>query len=170
MQTASPQMFVSIPYCIIILIILPLGTLGISQILMSAGFILAGFSPKLWQLSITQGIMVGVGIGLSYMATQPLISQWFSRRRALAMGLTSAGVGAGGLIFSITTRLALANLGIRYAYIINGVIVFILLTPPTFLLKCSFTSTFLFTSDLTTMCSSRQSPESEIQDCPVWNA
>ena len=62
------------------------------------------------------------------MATQPLISQWFQKRRGVAMGLSSAGVGAGGLIFSFTTRLALANHGVRISYIINGVLIFAILT------------------------------------------
>lgn len=69
------------------------------------------------------------------MATQPLISQWFQKRRALAMGLGSAGVGAGGLIFSFTTRVALANHGIRFAYVTNGIIVFLVLTPTTIFFK-----------------------------------
>ncbi|KIM30809.1 hypothetical protein M408DRAFT_327779, partial [Serendipita vermifera MAFF 305830] len=51
------------------------------------------------------------------------------------MGLSSAGVGAGGLLFSFTTRLALANLGVRMAYVINGVIVFAMLTPTTIFFK-----------------------------------
>jgi MFS family permease len=69
------------------------------------------------------------------MATQPLISQWFQKRRGVAMGLSSAGVGAGGLIFSFTTRLALANHGVRISYIINGVLIFAILTPTTILFK-----------------------------------
>jgi MFS family permease len=72
------------------------------------------------------------------MATQPLISQWFQKRRGVAMGLSSAGVGAGGLIFSFTTRLALANHGVRIAYIINGVLIFAILTPTTILFKRTY--------------------------------
>ncbi|KAG8818718.1 hypothetical protein FRC19_010368 [Serendipita sp. 401] len=109
--------------------------LFISQVVLSLGFILAGFSTKIWQLALTQGVMTGFGVGLNFMATQPLISQWFLRRRALAMGLSSAGVGAGGLIFSFTTRLALQNHGVRIAYIINGAIIFLIQMPTTILLK-----------------------------------
>lgn len=74
----------------------------------------------------------------NFMATQPLISQWFLKRRALAMGIGSGGVGAGGLLFSFTTRLALANHGVRFAYIMNGLIVFAMLTPTTILFKCEY--------------------------------
>ena len=73
------------------------------------------------------------------MATQPLINQWFLKRRALAMAISSGGVGAGSLVFSFTTRLALANLGVRFTYITNGLIVFVMLTPTAILLKCAQT-------------------------------
>ena len=71
----------------------------------------------------------------NFMATQPLISQWFQKRRGVAMGLSSAGVGAGGLVFSFTTRIALANHGVRWSYIINGLVIFVILTPTTILLR-----------------------------------
>ncbi|KAG8816017.1 hypothetical protein FRC17_000499 [Serendipita sp. 399] len=109
--------------------------LFISQVVLSLGFVLAGFSTKIWELALTQGVMAGFGVGLNFMATQPLISQWFLRRRALAMGLSSAGVGAGGLVFSFTARLALQNHGVRIAYIIHGVIIFLIQVPTTILLK-----------------------------------
>ncbi|KIM30808.1 hypothetical protein M408DRAFT_270914 [Serendipita vermifera MAFF 305830] len=110
-------------------------TLAIAQTVLALGFILAGLSTQIWQLALTQGLLCGVGIGLNFMATQPLISQWFLKHRALAMGLSSGGVGAGGLLFSFTTRLALANLGVRMTYIINGIIVFAMLTPTTVFFK-----------------------------------
>ena len=75
--------------------------------------------------------MCGVGIGLNFMATQPLISQWFQKHRSVAMGLGAAGVGLGGLIFSLTTHLALSNHGVRFAYVMNGIITFVILTPTT---------------------------------------
>jgi MFS family permease len=79
--------------------------------------------------------MCGIGLGLNFMATQPLIPQWFQIHRAVAMGLSTAGVGAGGLIFILTTRLALANHGVRFAYVMNGIITFVILTPTTIFLR-----------------------------------
>jgi MFS family permease len=105
--------------------------LALAQTILALGFILAGFSSQIWQSVLTQGFMVGVGIGWNFMATQPLISQWFQKHRAVAMGLGSAGVGAGGLMFSFTTRVALANHGVRFAYVMTGIVVFVTLTPTT---------------------------------------
>jgi MFS family permease len=132
-------------------------TLAIAQTLLALGLILSGFTTNIGQLALTQGLMCGLGTGLvspahlplyqalilftfvqNFMATQPLISQWFLKRRALAMGISSGGVGAGGLLFSFTTRLALANHGVRFAYIMNGIIVFVMLTPTTFFFKCEY--------------------------------
>jgi hypothetical protein len=135
----------------------PTVTLAIAQTLLALGLILSGFTTNIGQLALTQGLMCGLGTGLvspahpplyqtliffvfvqNFMATQPLISQWFLKRRALAMGISSGGVGAGGLLFSFTTRLALANHGVRFAYIMNGIIVFTMLTPTTFFFKCEY--------------------------------
>jgi hypothetical protein len=37
--------------------------LAIAQTLVALGFILAGFSGKIWQLALTQGLMAGIGVG-----------------------------------------------------------------------------------------------------------
>ncbi|KIM26023.1 hypothetical protein M408DRAFT_330808 [Serendipita vermifera MAFF 305830] len=107
----------------------------LAQIMMSLGYILAGFSTQIWALALTQGLMAGIGVGWNFMATQPLISQWFQKRRGVAMGLSSAGVGAGGLVFSFTTRAALAEHGVRWSYIIHGLVIFVMLTPTTILFR-----------------------------------
>jgi hypothetical protein len=44
-------------------------------------------------------------------------------------GVGQAGVGIGSLIFTITTRAAIQNLSLRAAYIINGIICFVVLVP-----------------------------------------
>jgi MFS family permease len=43
----------------------------------SAAFIAASFSSQIWHLYLTQGAMVGLGIGLIYIPSLPIISQWF---------------------------------------------------------------------------------------------
>ncbi|CAG7846083.1 Probable transporter MCH2 [Serendipita indica DSM 11827] len=134
--TAISTGFLFSPLTAYVCKLLPLRvTLAIAQTILALGFILAGQSKTVWQFALTQGVMCGLGIGLNFMATQPLISQWFLRRRALAMGLSSGGVGAGGLIFSFTTRMALAAHGVRIAYLINGLVVFVMLTPTTLLFR-----------------------------------
>lgn len=53
----------------------------------------------------------------------------------MANGIAAAGSGVGGLIFSNTTRLAIAHLGLRLAFVINGLISLAVMIPVFFLLR-----------------------------------
>ena len=72
-------------------------TLAAGITCLSGGFIAASFTTQIWQLFLSQGILVGMGCGLIYVPTLPIVSQWFHKRRGLANGITSAGSGIGGL-------------------------------------------------------------------------
>ncbi len=64
------------------------------------GYILAGLVNEVWQFYgsfIINGVaMAGVGT----VPTTAVISKWFKKRRGTAIGIMSAGVGAGGLVMS----------------------------------------------------------------------
>jgi MFS family permease len=59
-------------------------------ILMSVGFVLASFSHELWQLLLTQGLMVGLGMSLLYFPLLAPAPEYFTNHRATAMGFVSA--------------------------------------------------------------------------------
>jgi MFS family permease len=70
-----------------------------------------------------------------FIPTFPLVSQWFHRRRALALGLVSAGNGGGALALSFITHSTIDKFGLRWAMIINGIISFAVLLPCILLLR-----------------------------------
>ena len=54
---------------------------------------------ELWQWIILWGLVVGLGLSLSgLISTQTTITQWFTKYRGLAMGLTLTGASVGGFI------------------------------------------------------------------------
>ena len=57
--------------------------------------IAASFSKKIWQLFLTQGILFGMGIGFLFVGSSGVVSQWFDKKRSVAMGLAAAGSGIG---------------------------------------------------------------------------
>lgn len=84
----------------------------------TAGYLLASFttpSSGIWQLYLTQGALVGCGIGLTYLPSAPITSQWFSARRSLANGIVSAGSGIGGIAFSFASSRIIAGAGVAWA-------------------------------------------------------
>lgn len=67
---------------------------------LATGYVSASFSKRIWQLYLSQGILVGFGVGLIYIPSIAIVSQWFDKKRSLANGISAAGSGIGGLIFS----------------------------------------------------------------------
>ena len=55
--------------------------------LVSLGFFLASFTPRLLTLYLFFGVIVGVGNGFGYSAPTPVASKWFPDKRGLVVGL-----------------------------------------------------------------------------------
>jgi nitrate/nitrite transporter NarK len=90
--------------------------------LQTAGFITASFATRIWHLYLTQGILVGLGVGFTYIPSIAILSQWFHRRRSLANGISAAGSGIGGLLFSFMVRAAISNISLAWSLRITGLI------------------------------------------------
>lgn len=104
-------------------------------ILQTSGYIAAGFVSRIWQLMITQGILVGLGVGFIYVPSLPILSQWFEARRSLANGIASAGSGFGGMLFAWTTGALIDAFGLQWALCTTGLITFVLATIATGLIR-----------------------------------
>lgn len=72
--------------------------------LMLAGFILASFTTKLWQLYITQGFMIGASISFIFVPATTVLPGWFLKKRAVSMGLSLLGTGAGGVTYGLAVN------------------------------------------------------------------
>lgn len=65
-------------------------TITISGVLMvSVGFTLASISSSVWQLLLTQGFLVGLGMSLLYFPLLAPAPEYFTNHRATAMGFVS---------------------------------------------------------------------------------
>jgi MFS family permease len=92
------------------------------MLLQCAGFISASFATRIWQLHISQGVLIGCGIGCLYIPALPILSQWFLKRRSLANGISAAGSGVGGACFTWGTEAIIQRWGISWALRITGLI------------------------------------------------
>ena len=92
-------------------------------ILISAGFISASFAHEIWQLFLSQGVLVGFGVGFVSIPSIATLPQWFDKKRSLANGIGSAGSGIGGLIFSFGTQAMIDSISLAWSLRITGIIV-----------------------------------------------
>lgn len=84
------------------------------------GTMLAAFSTRLWQIYLTQGVVIGIGMGMICIPAITLLAQWFRLRRSMAQALASAGSGVGGVVFNLGIGAMVNTLGLRWALIIQS--------------------------------------------------
>jgi MFS family permease len=87
----------------------------IGSIFIGIGYLLASFSTEIWHLYLTQGFIAGIGYSLSFVGAVSVVSQWFTTRRGLAVGIAVAGSGLGQFAISLISHLFIASYGWRTA-------------------------------------------------------
>jgi MFS family permease len=91
-------------------------------ILIGLGTFLSSRINVVWQLYLFYGLIMGMGMGASYVPLMGVASRWFLKRRGLAIGIVMAGVGLGTLMMSPLAQFLISRLGWRNAYQIIGVL------------------------------------------------
>lgn len=100
-------------------------TLFIGVFLETASLIGASFVSEIWQLFLSQGICFGLGMGFLFIGSVPIVPQWFSKKRSLAVGIAASGSGLGGLMYSLAAGAMIDTIGLPWAFRTLGVIVFV---------------------------------------------
>ena len=98
-----------------------LNLLGLAAMIL--GYIGASRAGSLLSLYIWYGFGVGFGIGLSYVPALGAVQSWFVRKRSLASGIATAGIGLGTLILPFAVGQALPSIGWRGCFIALACIV-----------------------------------------------
>lgn len=91
-------------------------TRNIGAVLQFVSSISASFATEIWHLFLSQALCFGLGMGFLFVGTSGIPAQWFRRRRSLANGITAAGSGFGGLIYSLITSAMLEKIGLRWTF------------------------------------------------------
>lgn len=99
-------------------------TLTLGLALVSLGMFLTSLATKYWHLVLAQGVCVGLGMGLAFLPSTAVLAQYFSRRRALAIGVASTGSPLAGIVFPILFSRLEVHLGFGWA---TRVIAFVVL-------------------------------------------
>lgn len=105
-------------------------------LIMGAGLILASLVSKPWQFYLTLGALVGGGVNcLAYTGQSLYLTNWFVRRRGLALSVAFSGVGFGSITILPWLGWIIETAGWRYACISLGILLLVLLGPLNLLLK-----------------------------------
>lgn len=108
----------------------------ISIIVYSLGYATYGLAQSPIHLYITSFLLGIAYLSATIIPVSIMITNWFDKKRGLAMSIALAGIGAGGFIFSPLITSGLGAFGWRRTYIIYAIIMLVVSLPASlFLLK-----------------------------------
>jgi len=102
---------------------------------LAAGLALLGTARGVVHFDLVMGLLVALGATcLGGITCNTAIASWFSTGRGRALGIATAGISMGGVVFVPLTHALIERLGWRGAFGVLGAIVLIVLVPPIALL------------------------------------
>lgn len=105
----------------------PRAIIFIGGVIAALGIFLTGLATKTWELYLYYGFLVGLGDGVLYITCVTVISRWFVKKRALAIGIVTAGVPISGLITNPLTAWLIGAFGSKNALLALSLIIVIAL-------------------------------------------
>ncbi len=95
--------------------------ISFGSILVAIGWILSGYAPNIYILTITYGVIIGAGVGIAYGAPMTVVARWFPEKKGLVVGLILTGFGLSPLITAPIARYLIEVYGIVQSFKILGI-------------------------------------------------
>jgi MFS family permease len=74
-------------------------TFAFGVLLQLIGIFMASLCTAYWQIFLAQGLCMGLGNGFAFVASLSVVSSYFGKTRAFALGIASSGAAVGGLVY-----------------------------------------------------------------------
>ncbi|MDI1492935.1 MAG: hypothetical protein OHK93_004718 [Ramalina farinacea] len=115
----------------------PLFDLGYCKSMICAGALLIVFGTMMtslcteyWQFILAQGLVVGIGCGLSFIPSIALTPTYFSKKKGLANGICLSGSSFGGILYPIIFHQLQPQIGFGWTVRVIGLIMLVTLIVP----------------------------------------
>lgn len=99
------------------------------------GYFLLSRMSSLGQFYVFYGLVLGVGVTATYVAPVSTVTRWFRRKRGLALGCVTSGVGAGTIVMPPLMRYLISAHGWQSAYLALAVLIWVVVVPGALLLR-----------------------------------
>jgi len=97
-------------------------------VFLGLGYLLMSQISAMWQLYVSFGLLIGIGVSAFLVPLQSTVARWFVKRRGLMTGISIAGVGLGTIIMPLLASRLISIYGWRTSYFIVGIIALVLIT------------------------------------------
>ena len=91
------------------------------------GLLLMSLVHSIWQVYLLYGLLLATGAGGLFPAAVSTVARWFTAKRGMMIGIVTAGLGLGSIIFSPLISHFISIYDWRKAYAIIGVIVLVII-------------------------------------------
>jgi MFS family permease len=98
----------------------PRKTSLLGGLLVGGGWILSGFSPNIWVLTLLYGVVGGGGVGILYGCPIAVSGKWFPDKKGLAVGLTVMGFGLSALLLAPIADSLITGMGVVRTFTVLG--------------------------------------------------
>ena len=96
----------------------------------SVGFLLLSTVSELWQLYVFYGLVLSIGIAcIQLIPNLAAVESWFTQKKSTALGIASAGIGAGGAIMAPLAGWLISRYDWQTAFIFLAAIVTLIGVP-----------------------------------------
>jgi MFS family permease len=107
----------------------PRHVMPIGALLTALALILMSQSTSLWHFYVAFGLMAAAGASLlQIVPLTAIVANWFVRHRGTAIGIVSAGSGAGQLALLPLIQLLIKDIGWRHTYLVFGLAILVIPT------------------------------------------
>ena len=108
----------------------PRAVYSLGLLLLGGAFLVAAHAQQLWQLQLSLGLCVGLGIAfIGNVPNSILLGRWFGPRLPTAMAVVYSATGAGVLMLLPASQVLIDHLGWRGAFQVFGSATLFLLLP-----------------------------------------
>jgi len=106
------------------------GVITVGGLVTGLGFVLVSLTNNLWYFYLSY-IVIGVGlVGIGTVPASAVVSNWFKKKRGLAIGIMSSGIGAGGLALApFVGGYFIPNFGWRASYLALALLTWVVIIP-----------------------------------------
>jgi MFS family permease len=103
--------------------------MAVAAATLGLGFFLCSLVQSVWQLYLFAGVICGLGSPIGTVLPLSMVARWFVKRQGLALGIASAGIGAGAATVPLLATGLISALGWRVSYALLGLLIWVTCIP-----------------------------------------